>query len=154
MKKILILSILLIMGNIILKAEVMNINRVKHASFPLMKPFIIEDTDVNSKSFNSRSLLDAATSFEILKDAPYINLQDIAAAQKESGNGRYTLGLISFSIQNERYATAKLKIEGLQNYTALLDGNKIGTEEFALEPSVHTINIKYILDPDSNQQPL
>lgn len=154
MKKILILSILLIMGNIILKAEVMNITRVKHASFPLMKPFIIEDTDVNSKSFNSRSLLDAATSFEILKDAPYINLQDITAAQEESGNGQYTLGLISFSIQNERYATAKLKIEGLQNYTALLDGNKIGAEEFALEPSVHTINIKYILDPDSNQQPL
>ncbi len=152
MKKVLIL-LMLLMSNITLKAETMNINRVKYAGFPLLKPFIVENTDVNSKSFDIQTLLDAPLSFEVLAEAPYVNIEDIAA-EVPGSNSQYILGLISFSLQNERYTTAGLKIGGVQNCIAFLDGNKIETDEFALEPSTHTINIKYILPPNSRQEAL
>ncbi len=152
MKEVLIL-LMLFMSNITLKAETMNINRVKYAGFPLLKPFIVENTDVNSKSFDIQTLLDAPLSFEVLADAPYMNIEDIAAEVPDN-NSQYILGLISFSLQNERYTTAGLKISGVQNYIAFLDGNKIGTDEFVLEPSTHTINIKYILPSESRKEAL
>eukprot|EP00975_Prorocentrum_lima_P038736 8135281-Prorocentrum_lima.AAC.1 len=51
---------------------------------------------------------------------------------------------MGFVLENTRYATAKLKIEGLKRYQLYVDGKKQEGTELALEPATHSVVIKYL----------
>ena len=104
--------------------------------YPIQKPFMIDSVDVNSKPFSVKSVLDNYVSLDVLKNALPQTLESLPAI---SGNALHVLG---FEVQNTSYTKAKLKVEGLSDYQAYVDGKKIGGNELTLNPATHSIIIK------------
>ncbi len=127
-----------------------NITKVKYAGpFKVYAPFEIDNVDVNSKSFDSKSLLNSFISFDNLDNAPYVQLP----LETEQLSDGYALALIGFSLHNTQYASARLKIEGLKTYALFVDGKKLsGEEELKLEPATHSVVIKYLVSEESSPE--
>ncbi len=122
-----------------LYAEEITVNSFRHAGpYPVMKPFMVDEVDVDSKAFDPSSLLDTQLSKEALKDAEEISGDSLPAATSE-----YALNWASFSFQNSGYATVSLKVEGLSSYKVFVDG-KPAEGELKLSPSTHNVDIKYV----------
>ncbi len=147
-KGIILMAAIGICASSIQAQETININKVKHAGpFKITAPFEIDSVDVNSKGYDSKSALNTFLSFESLGNAPYVELPFAGQAQKE---GEYALGLIGFSLQNSQYAKAKLKVEGLKEYTVFVNGKKLGGNEITMEPATHSVVIKYLAEEECN----
>lgn len=106
-------------------------------------PVIIDSVDVNSKKFDPKSLLSTPVSLERARNGREIT-GDIVL--KSDGNA---LHLLNFTIDNERYVTASLKIGGLKNHEIYLDGKKLDDDRLVLTPATHNVTIKCLTDGDS-----
>ena len=52
-------------------AESMNVKKLKYAGpYLVQKPYMVDQTDVNARPFDEKSLLDSYLSFSVLQDAP------------------------------------------------------------------------------------
>ncbi len=128
--------------------DTININKVRYAGpFVVSAPFEIDSVDVNSKAFDSKSVLDAFLSFETLNNAPYTELPLCGDIQQAEGS--YALGLMGFSLHNSQYTKAKLKIDGLKDYMVYVNGKKLSGSEITMEPATHSVVIKYLVAEDS-----
>lgn len=108
--------------------------------YPVRAPFMVDSVDVNSKTFSAQSLLDTPLSMDALqRAAPFTGT--VLPGSASSG---YALHLVGFTLENTRYATAKLKIEGLKNYHLYIDGKKHEGTDLTLEPATHPVVIKYL----------
>lgn len=121
-------------------AETIDITTFRYAGpYAVQAPFMVDSVDVNSKTFVAERLLDTPLSADALQQsAPF---SGAVLPGSESG---YALHLVGFTLQNTRYATAKLKIEGLKNYQLFVDGKKLTGNELTLEPATHPVVIKYL----------
>lgn len=121
-------------------AETIDITTFRYAGpYAVQAPFMVDSVDVNSKTFVAERLLDTPLSADALQQsAPF---SGAVLPGSESG---YALHLVGFTLQNTRYATAKLKIEGLKNYQLFVDGKKLEGNELTLEPATHPVVIKYL----------
>ncbi len=104
--------------------------------FAINTPVMVDSVDVNSKKFDPSSLLsveiplanaDKGTRF----DSPTLPTSDKPA-----------LHLLNFSIDNERYFSGTLKVEGLKKYETYVDGKKNDDGKLTLSPATHQVTIK------------
>lgn len=124
------------------QAEEITVNSFRYAGpYPVVKPFMVDSVDVNSKPFDKAKWLDASISAEGLKDA-----QTVAGDALPGYDGGAALHWAGFSFRNSSFAKAKLKIEGLSDYKAFVDG-KEARGELSLSPATHEVRIKYLSDP-------
>ena len=129
-------------------AETMKINRFKYAGpHQVVTPYMVNKTDVNGKEFDSKSLLQTYVSFSQLEQAPYIDAADVPAAQEQA------IALMEFSLQNEKYATAQIKVEGAENYVVYIDGKKLSGSKIEVIPATHSVIVKYLVAPGQNGAP-
>ena len=129
-------------------AETMKINRFKYAGpHQVVAPYMVDKTDVNGKEFDSKSLLNSYVSFSQLEQAPYINAADVPAATAQA------IALVEFSLQNEKYATAQIKVEGVKNYVVYVDGKKLSGNKIEVIPATHSVVVKYLVAPGENGAP-
>lgn len=139
MKKLFI-TLIALMSSLLSNAENLQINRFKYAGpYTVAAPFMVDGTDVNAKAFETKRLLDNYISFEALQDVPFTD-----ASALNIGNGTASINLIGFSLENSRYATGEIKVEGIENYHLYIDGKKQQGGNFSLEPATHSVVIKFL----------
>ena len=139
--------LMLLCCSVLSNAETMKVTRVKcQGPLQIVLPVMVNNVDVNSKEFDVKSQLENAPAGTLGNNGclgesvPYINIDDI------THTGGKSLYCIEFAVSNQRYATADIKFDGPTDYSIWLDGAKISGGKLVLEPSVHTVSIKYIAD--------
>ena len=139
MKKQILLSCALAWA-VMAGAETIDITTFRYAGpYIVQAPFQVDSVDVNSKTFVSGRLLDTHLSVDVLQQGTLFT----GGVLPGSDSG-YALHMMGFVLENTRYATAKLKIEGLKRYQLYVDGKKQEGTELALEPATHSVVIKYL----------
>jgi len=125
----------------------MKVNKFRYAGpYGTMLPYMIDNTDVNAKAFDAKSLLENYISFEAVQKAPFV--ESVPAA-----SDLHTLNLIGFTLQAGRYASVELKVSGVENFHIYADGKKLSGGKTDLTPGTHTFIIKYIAAPGENVAP-
>ena len=120
-------------------AENITVRSFKHAGpFPVMKPFMVDEVNVNSKAYDASGILETQVSKDALKNAVTVSGDALPATDAE-----YALGLAAFSFENTSFTTASIKVEGLGSYKLLVDG-KPAAGELKLSPSTHDVLIRYV----------
>ena len=130
------------------KAETMKINRFKHVGpHQVVSPYMVDKTDVNGKEFDAKNLLNSFISLNRLDQAAYINAGELPAPTKLS------VSLLGFTLQNGKYATAQIKVEGVENYEVYVDGKKLSGSKIEAIPGTHTVAIMYLTLSGENGAP-
>ena len=111
--------------------------------FVVNHPVMVDSVDVNSKKFDRTSLLATPISLETAANGREIT-GDVVL-----GSNRDAIHLLNFSIDNERYVTATLKIDGLRHHEVYLDGKKLDGDKLTLTPATHNVTIKCLTDNSS-----
>lgn len=111
--------------------------------FVVNHPVMVDSVDVNSKKFDRTSLLATPISLETAANGREIT-GDVVL-----GSNRDAIHLLNFSIDNERYVTATLKIDGLRHHEVYLDGKKLDGDRLTLTPATHNVTIKCLTDNSS-----
>lgn len=121
-------------------AESLPVTNFRYAGpYEVKTPFAIDSVDVQSRKFSPERLLEAPLSADLLSGGSAF------AGEVLPGCGEgYALHLVGFTVENERYAKAKLHIEGLKHYQLFVDGKKTAAGDLALEPATHAVVIKYL----------
>lgn len=125
------------------EAETIDVAAFQYAGpFSVQVPFVIDSVDVNSKTFAAKQLLETPLSLEVLRQGTSFTGTVLPGC--ESG---YALHTVGFAVENTRYVTAKLNIDGPGNYQVYVDGKKQEGTGMALEPATHSVVIKYLSEP-------
>lgn len=131
MKRSLIISLSLFLC-LVCSAETIDVKSFRYAGpYAVQKPFLVDTTNVKGTSYKPESILDAAMPLEAVAKAAFV--QSVPAA--EGAN----LHLLGFSLQNESFVKATLRVEGTKNYKLYLDGKKHEGKELKLEPATHEL---------------
>lgn len=137
----LLLSAAALLLSLAASAGTLDVTRFRFAGpFEVTAPFQTDLTDVNGKAFDTKDLLKSVSSFDALREAGYVS--SVPASRGTS------VGLVGFSVQNQDYTTAELKVEGLKDYEVYLDGKKQNGGKLKLEPATHEFVIKYLSQGD------
>lgn len=122
-------------------AETIDINSFKYVGpLSVNLPAMVDSVDVHSKKFSPESLLETPLSI-----AGAANGTPVSGEVVLNSTG-HALHLLNFIIDNERYATATLKVDGLKNREIYLDGKKLDGDRLTLKPATHSITIKCLTD--------
>lgn len=113
--------------------------------YPVIKPFMVDELNVNSKPFEIASLLDSPLSQEGLCNAETISGNNLPGCSEG-----YALHWLRFSFQNNAYTTASIKVEGLSNYRIQMDG-AAANGELKLNPGTHEVTIKYLSEAGKSE---
>lgn len=145
--KRLFFTLVALVGCLSANGESMKVNKFRYAGpYDVMAPYMLDNTDVNSKPFKAEGLLDNYISFEAVESAPFVNT---VPATGEN----HTLNLISFTLQASGYASVELKISGMENLVVYANGKKLQGRKTELIPGTHTFIIKYLAAPGENAAP-
>lgn len=147
MKRLFLFVACIVCGLELLASE-QEVLKVRHIGpFTVSAPYLVDSVDVNSKKFEQKSLLTSYLSTEALSDAPWIEVSNIKTGTESVG-----LNVLEFFIENTKYISATIKVEGLSNYELYLDGKKAG-KALSLTPATHSVQLKF-LSESANDKPL
>lgn len=111
----------------------------RHAGpYPVQAPYMVDSLNVRSKTFKTSDLLDSHLSREGLRTGPVVSGDHLPSCSEG-----LALNWAGFAIQNSRYTTASLHVEGLSDYRVYVDGVQSGSD-LSLEPGTHQVDIKYL----------
>ncbi len=111
--------------------------------YPLAAPYEIDSVDNSTKRFDRVSLLDTPVSPDLARSGRAFD-----GAVLDSVDG-CALHLLSFMLDNSRYATGTLKVDGVKNYRLYVDGHRMESGELKLKPSTREVVIKCLTDSAS-----
>ena len=121
-------------------ADTITVNDVRHAGpFALVAPWQVDSLGLDGKPYTKSSLLATPVSLTLVDKAPLTAIAPIDSTATPS------LHLISFTLDNSRYAKASLKVDGLKNYETYIDGVKTGPS-LSLTPGTRRVVIKCLTD--------
>lgn len=126
------------------KLEVKSFNYA--GPYEIKSPVLVDSVDVNKETFDANSLL----SSNIRMNAEG---KEFKGAFAPSSVQNIALHTLSFNLTNNRYAKAKVNVEGLKQYKVYVDG-KEATGENELEPARHDVVIKYLTQPSETMDSL
>ena len=117
--------------------------------YEVKKPFLADSLDVNSKRFSDKELLNTTV--------PFCNLSQSGQTLDAASSGEltlptsassYTLHLVSFYLNSDRYTKGTLRINGPEISEVYVDGQLTkltqGEASLTLEPRRYEIVIKYL----------
>lgn len=113
--------------------------------YTVRNPLMIDSIDVNSKSFDSKKLLDSPLRLALVEEEGVLNGGVIS-----SENGECALHLLGFSVTNKERTKVKLTVEGLKDKRIFVDGTLLQAHDgnITLEPSTHKVVVKCLTMPD------
>lgn len=125
-------------------AEIVNVTSLRHAGpFSVKAPYQVDSVDVNSKKFDVSSLVDLPLPLDLVEEGKVFNDSILPSV---SGNA---LHLLSFKIDNPRYATGTVKVDGVKNFRLFVDGKKADSHYLSLTPATHEIVVKCLTDGEN-----
>ncbi|MCM1138844.1 MAG: prolyl oligopeptidase family serine peptidase [Muribaculum sp.] len=118
-------------------AKIVNVTSLKYAGpFNVKAPFQVDSVDVNSKKFDTISLLNLPLPIELAKDG--VECGD-SVIPTSNGNA---IHFLSFKLDNPGYAKGKIKVKGVKNHHLYVDGKKVDNHSLSLSPATHEIVVK------------
>lgn len=118
-------------------ADVIPVKSFRYAGpFELKTPFMVDSVNVKSERFEPASLLKTPLALDAAN-----NGTEFTGSMLPAANGT-ALHLLTFTIDNQRYLTGKLNVEGLKNHEVYIDGKKLNGNKIALKPATHRVTIK------------
>lgn len=122
-------------GNLL--SEEIKVNNIEYRGpVEVVIPWLTDSVDVNNKSFNEISLLEAPTNFNLL---PAIEGDTLMVL----GDQVSQIHFISFPLQNERFADINLSVQGVKDYKVFLDNIEAKTN-LSLTPGTREVGIKFM----------
>ena len=122
-------------------AEKIDIKSFRYSGpFTVNPPVMVDSLDVNSKKFDPSTLLKTPLSIAQAEKGEPFSAETLPAAE---GNA---LHLLNFRLDNDRYVTATIKVDGIDKHEIYLDGKKLDGDRLKLTPSTHSITIKCLSD--------
>ncbi len=141
MKRFLILPLSVAMS-VGMCAETVNISTLKYSGpFPVISPYQVDSVDVNSKKFDTKSLLDTPLDIDLVKSGKPMKAPSIKSAKENA------LHLLAFSIDNPGYTTGTINVEGIDDYQIFVDGKKTDSPTLSLTPALHNVVVKCLTQP-------
>lgn len=127
------------------EAATLDVTSFRYAGpYPLVSPYEIDSIDSSTKRFDVKTLLDTPVSLDLAESGRAF---DGKVLDRIDGPA---LHLLSFTLDNSRYATGTLKVDGIKNYRIYVDGKKIDSGELKLKPSTREIVLKCLTDSASS----
>lgn len=114
------------------RAEVIDITEVRYFG-PVPVPCTFDAGELTATQ-----LLDCPVS-----PRPEAFVQRLVSSLNDN-DGKNTLNVITFSLENRDFAEATLLIEGFDVREVMLDGQNINGDKISLTPATHKIRIKYV----------
>ena len=147
MKKILLLAGALCMS-VLGNADTIEVKQVRLAGpFAVQSPYMVDSLDVNSKAYQASSILDGPLNIDVLHHGEAVAIDRLSTLCKEG-----SLAIVGFSIENSRYTTASIKVEGAKHYKCYVDGKLSSMDNIELTPKTHEVVIKYISEAAGEAQ--
>ena len=128
-------------------ADTIAVLDVRHAGpFALTAPWQVDSLGLDGSPYSQASLLSTPVSLRLADEAPLAPVAALGSTDAPS------LHLLSFTLDNARYAKVSLKVDGLRKFETYVDGKKQGGA-LTLTPGTRTVTIKCLTDsaaqPDS-----
>lgn len=144
--KRLILSAMAVCAVALAMADTIDVKHFIYSGpYPVALPYMVDPVDVNSKSFDIKSLLDAPLSLDLLDSGTAF--EDGVLPNVAEGNA---LHLLSFTVQANEYVKAMLNISGITDYRLFVNGERKTAGEITLLPSTNKVIIKYLSNAQKN----
>lgn len=129
-------------------AEEVTVKQFRYAGpYEVKKPFLADSLDVNSKKFTEKELLKTTVPFDNVRESA----QTLDAGTAAGQAGAYSVSLVSFYLNSDRYTDGTLLISGPETYEVYLDNAKQtpanGEIKLTLEPRRYEVIIKYLAIP-------
>ena len=129
-------------------AEEVTVKQFRYAGpYEVKKPFLADSLDVNSKKFTEKELLKTTVPFDNVRESA----QTLDAGTAAGQAGAYSVSLVSFYLNSDRYTDGTLLISGPETYEVYLDNAKQtpanGEIKLTLEPRRYEVVIKYLAIP-------
>lgn len=135
-----VLSLLVLVIPAFAVADTIPVNAVRHfGPIPVSAPWQLDSLGPDGSPFSPESLLQTPVSLDLAHDAPLMEPARLPATPGTS------LHLLEFSIDNSRYAKARLSLEGLKKFETYLDGAKTSSN-LTLTPGTRRVTIKCLTD--------
>lgn len=112
--------------------------------FEVITPFMLDSVDVRSAKFDTLGLLKSPISLKAADKGREFREATLPSSKTTA------LHLLNFTIDNERYFTGSLKVDGLKHKEIYLDGKLLDGNSLALSPATHTVTIKCLTLPGSS----
>ena len=125
-------------------AETIGVHSFKYAGpYAIQAPYFIDSIDVASNKYDVKARLATPISLELVKNGSEFNDSIFPAVSGDA------LHLVSFKLDNNHYAKAKINVKGVKNYELYVDGKKNGGGEMTLIPRTREIVVKCLADSSS-----
>lgn len=122
-------------------AETIKVENFKYAGpYTLNKPYMVDSVNVKGKAFDFESFTHSIKGSGRLENVPWtssIPASDSTATQFHQ---------LYFSLQNQGYTSASIKVEGVKKYTLFVDGRK-SSADVSLDPATHDVLLQYLSMP-------
>lgn len=122
--------------------DTIDVKRFVYAGpYSVYAPYMVDSVDVNSRSFDINSMLDAPLSFELLDGAALYESASLPAAPEGKA-----LNMLSFSVQANEFTKVSFDVKGINNYRLFVNGKREMPGQITLLPSTNKVVIKYLSD--------
>ena len=142
MRKSILATLLASVATLGISAETIDVKAFRYAGpFAVPAPVEIDSVDVNFKKFDPTKLLSAPVGY-----ANTATWADFSGSTLPKADVP-TIHLLSFTIDNERFAKAKLAVNGMKHKQVIVDGKPVEDEELILKPATHKVVVKCLSLP-------
>lgn len=126
-----------------MSAHASNIDKVRMVGpFSVKKPFMVDSLSAAQSPFSENQLIECGLDINQVKNGKVINVSELPLKT----DGEYAkIMLTGFSFKTNHYSGVDLKVEGVKNYVAYINGEQtIG--KTTLQPGQYDVVLKYIAD--------
>lgn len=139
-----------LMASLNVDAENIEVQKFKYAGpYPVKMPWMADSVNVKAEAFSMDGVLDSPLNFNVLKQARTVSVLP--------NGGQDALHLSSFTLANASRAKVTIAVSGLKDYRLFVDGEPVktngGKSEVTLQPSTHTVVMKYLTTKASSTSP-
>ena len=137
------LVLLCILAPAAVNAATIDVTTMRHAGpYTIQAPFIVDSTDVNSRRYADKTLLDQQLNFDLLDAAADRDITTLPAS-----DGGVKMGLLGFSFASKAYTDVTINVKGLNHYQLYVDGRRQMSGFVQTEPATHKVVVKYLSMP-------
>lgn len=108
--------------------------------YAVVTPYEVDSLDVNSKRFDVASLLEMPLATDAARNGAVFADSVLPSTQGKA------LHLLRFTIDNEDFAKATLKVDGVKHCKMIVDGKTSDDGKLVLTPATHEVVLKCLTD--------
>ena len=123
-------------------ADTLTVTQFQHVGpIGVRMPILVDSTGIDGKPFAAKQLLQTPVRLDIPDDTKPTTLTTLTAPADKPA-----IHLAAFSLSNTTFAKPTVLVEGLKNHELYLDGKRIQGGSVALQPAVHQLVIKALVE--------